>query len=208
MTGKVVGVLKYRLHDTTIILQQGGILLELENNDTIHGIVELFKRLERKDIDGFLLNRNTYHFFSRRIETEKYKNKWESIRHVDMFRTVKHIRGGKLSAGILVRDYTDYKYFKKYFDSNRVQLEACNSIKLNYKPSEIGSSNSFSPDGGLFRHFLYFSLGILGVIAVFGILYEIQRHRMAMKTKKEEEDSSILNIRNEFYSKYSSWAEE
>ena len=119
LRGKIIGALKYRLHDSTMIAQHEGILRAFEFNNTVVGVMELIKQLQREHIDGFLISRSTYFYFSREIGGNiKYKDYKASIRNVQMIRSEKFYLGEKLVAGMLVKDRTVYEYFKTYFEYN------------------------------------------------------------------------------------------
>ena len=175
MAGKEVGVLKHRLEDITMVVQHGGILREVEYNKTVNGIIELIKRLESNVIQGFLLNKNTYEYFSQILKKKKYKKLKDGLRNINIVKTEKLFRGESLSFGMLVKNIEDYKYFVKYFINNRLQLEACNAIKSNYERAEFELDNSFSSGAGLIYVFIYCLVGVLVVIISFGIIYEVSR---------------------------------
>lgn len=191
MSGRRVGVLKHRLHDANIISQHGGVLIEGTYEKTVYGIVELIDMLHAQKIDGFLINRNTYYFFTRRIKAEKYKDAALSIRDIDMVKTEKFMQGGEgLSCGMLIKDDTDYDYFKALLNNNRLSLQTCNSVKLNYKRTELSEEhvNLFSPKGGVLKVSLLVCLSLLGVMFLFGCCYEINRVCKRPFFKKRLED--------------------
>ena len=175
--GKMVGGLKYRLHDASLVAQYGGILHEIDFNDTAVGISELIKMMERSEIDGFLINRSTYYYFARVIKHAKYKHIGASINHINMVTTEVVCKGEQTVTGMLVKNVDDYQYFKRYFENNWIQIQTCFSSILSYKHTTF-DTDSYSSVDGLFYPFLYWSLGILAVLGCFGLIYEIRRHRM------------------------------
>ena len=192
LRGKIIGALKYRLHDFTMIAQHEGILHAFEFNNTVVGVVELIKQLQREHIDGFLISRSTYFYFSREIGGNiKYKDYKASIRNVQMIRSEKFYLGEKLVAGMLVKDRTVYEYFKTYFEYNWLQIQGCYAYNLNYKDKTF-DMDFYSPYEGLFYPFLYWSLGILSIIISFGMLYEIwqffKKRRLCKNTYNAKEN--------------------
>ena len=177
MTGKRVGTLKHRLQDASIISQHGGIVQTTDDYKTVRGVTELITRLQNKDIDGFLINKNTYYHYSGRLKEEKYKQYADTIQTLYR-REVFHQEGEALWCGMLVKHKTDYMYFKRYFDNNRMQLQTCNFLRMNEKETD-NQHHLFSPHGELFEYFLYYSLGIIAVIVCFGIYYEKRRRYIA-----------------------------
>ena len=179
VAGKTVGVLKDRLGDATMVVRNGGIIHEIDYTETIQGVIELIDKLHNKDIQGFLFNKDTYEYFYESLAKKKYRKIREKIRGMNIVKTEKFFRGETFSFGMLVNNVTVYQYFAKYFDNNRLQLQACNSVHSNYKNGEFHMYESFSSDSDLFYSFLYYSLGILGVIACFGVIYEMRRRYFA-----------------------------
>lgn len=177
MTGRIVGALQRRLHDVTMIAQNGGILHEISDDNTILGVFELIKKLQRKSLDGFLINKSTYYYFSRKVHNAKYKDIVSTIGHLHMIRTELFFQKGILTYGMLVKDHGDYKYFKQYFETNWLQIQAYDSLILNVKDGN-DEYNFRSKETDLFDpylSFLYYALGILGVIICFGGFYELRR---------------------------------
>ena len=185
---KIVGSLKYNLQDSTMIAQHEGNLHEIEYNDTVIGIVKLIQQLQRKDIDGFLINRSTYYYYMRMInENIKYKNYKENISNVHMVRTEKFILGEQLVAGMLVKDEDRYEYFKKYFKHNWLHVQGCHSYDLIFEDTngyKDMQSDYVSPIVGLFYPFLYGTLITLGVISSIGLFYEVNKYNTKRKLFK------------------------
>ena len=184
MAGKRVGIMKHRIHDSTLVAQRGGIIHAVNIYKTSHGIRKLTEMLRSNKIDGFVINRNTYYFFSRKMKKEKRHGKELK----NMIKTEKFIKE-KLSSGILFKTEAQYKYFKRYFENNRLQLDACNELRLNYQRTEEDQNTSlFSADGIC----LYYSLGILGLILCFGLCYEARRYYIVRALKHTIEERNIL----------------
>ena len=176
LNGKFVGGLKHQVHDAIMIVQHGGILRDIAFNDTVIGVAELINMMERKIINGFLINKSTYHYFSKEILLEKYRDVARSISSIDLIRTEKFFRGTQLVTGMLVRNDVDYEYFKKYFNDNWLQIQTCYSYHLIHEETRF-KSVVHSTVEGLFYPFLYSTIGILGVLVSLGTLYEIRWKR-------------------------------
>lgn len=178
MDGKRVGVLKHRLHDAIIVSQHGGIVHTATKDKTVFAIAELIKSMQHNDIDGFLLNRNTFYYFNRRLKAEKYKSVADSVSDVDILRTEKVLKGEKLSCGMLMKNSTDFHYFAKYFKYNKLQVESCNTMRMNYKKTDHKEVevNLFAVKGGPFISFLSFTLIVLAFAVCFGVSFEIRRY--------------------------------
>ena len=195
MVGKIIGSLKHRLHEATIISQHRGILQEIDTNDTILGIVDLMNKLYRKEIDGFLIDRPTHYYFKEHIDARKYRHIVPTIPEGQMRRTERSFEGNSLEVGILMKNVTEFNYFKKYFEYNRFQIQVCNALKLNFKSSDI-EYRYMALDGGLFGSFLKYCLSVLAVIVCFGIAYDIRLYYV--KRKQEEDIREEQNLVNEY----------
>ena len=64
---------RYRLHDIALVAQHGGILHQGSIDHTLTGIDELIDMLKNGTIDGFLLDRNSFYYFSKRTKEQKYR---------------------------------------------------------------------------------------------------------------------------------------
>ena len=192
LAGMRVGTLQNQLHDSSMVSQHGGSVHAIEFNDTVIGIIELIKQLERKEIDGYLISRPIYYYFARSIEEkEKYKIPHAIIRHVPLHRTEKFFRNEILVTGMLVKHDDDYNYFRKYFESNWLQIQGCYSINLNYKDKKFESHN-YSPVAGMFYPFLIATVIIIGCILLFGLAYELIRRNKNRNVREDEIDKMSL----------------
>ena len=111
--GSQVGALKNRFYDAVMILQHGGNLKETDYNNTVAGMVKLISKLERKEIDGFLVTKPTFYYYSREIARLKYQHLRETIQHVRLSRSVKNFIGERPVAGmvfafLMVRPLSQY----------------------------------------------------------------------------------------------------
>merc|ERR1712002_268363 len=91
-------------------------------------------------------------------------------------RTEKFTDGEKLQCGMLAKNDDDFNFYRTYFENNRIQMQACNSLRMNKKEEgavKVESSNIFAANGGFFKAFLYYTLGILGVLLLCGTTFEL-----------------------------------
>ena len=173
--GVKVGVLENRIFESYIIAQHGGILQEMEFNNTVQGIFDLIEELKNKRIGGFLVTRPTYYYYSRVIvEEPKYATKAPS--DVELKKTELHFREEHLVAGILVKQHDDYSFFKTYFESNWASIQACQHYNLNSKEMKF-STTTVRPMKALFIPFFTGSIIFVGGVLGFGLLYEIKRKK-------------------------------
>ena len=184
MLGRNVAVLKDRLHDISCVAQHGGIIQSGTIDHTIRGINELISMVENKSADGYLIDRNTYYHFSQRLKVKKYAyiaRRMPDIRE-KMIRTERCHQEGKLMDGMIFRNLEDHKFFKSYFENNRLFIRSCNSLRMNTKETEINvPSNLFSTEGA-FQYVLYYSLAMLGVMVCAGIFFEGKRYYTRLNT--------------------------
>lgn len=184
MRGKLIGAMRNRLHDSIMIAQHGGILHDIDFSSTIDGVVDLMKLLKKGEIEGFLISRTTYYYFSRimneQTETSVYASHKKDISDIDMLRTEKYFRSDKLVVGMMVRNLSDYEFFRRFIEYNWLRLQACYKYNLNYKEVRF-EKHFYSPYEGLLLPFLYGFIVIMGLIVCYGILYEghTRRDRMS-----------------------------
>ena len=67
--------------------------------------------------------------------------------------------------------------FFRYFDYNRLQLEGCNTVKMNSKKTEQEEVelNLFSPDSGVFESFLGMCVLVCVCLMSIGVVLEVRR---------------------------------
>ena len=179
LSGMTVGSLKDRLFDSIVITQHEGRMREFPFNDTVLGIMDMIQALQDKHIDGFLLNRPTYYYFSRVLE-QYYPEMAAKVSQVKLTRTEKFFRGNRLVAGMGVKDSNVYNFFKSYFESNWLQIQGCYASELNSKHRKIEREENKRSHfiGGLLVPFFYLGGFLLLLILCFGVLYEIRRRKM------------------------------
>ena len=92
-----------------------------------------------------------------------------------MFRAELDYKGEKLVTGMLVKSPDVYRFFRKYFSSNWIPIQTCNSFALNSQVDVLASEVETSHFQGLFYPFFYGTLMTLAGIACFGCVYEMFR---------------------------------
>ena len=84
---------------------------------------------------------------------------------------------------MMFRNLADYRFFKSYFENNRLFIRSCNSLRMNTKETEMNSaSNLFATEGGFFKYILYYSLAMLGVMLCAGLFFEGKRYYARLRT--------------------------
>ena len=84
---------------------------------------------------------------------------------------------------MLVRNETMYQYLLKFVENNRFYMDACRRNFINHQLSKTTHTfndvedehNVFDGDSEMFFTTLKYSCGLLGVVFVFGVCYEIWR---------------------------------
>ena len=59
MTGRRVGVLKYRDYDATLVVSEGGVVVETDGWNFYSDVLLLMRKLRLNEIDGFVLDKYT-----------------------------------------------------------------------------------------------------------------------------------------------------
>ena len=183
-------MLKGRIHDIATVAEHGGIIHVSELGSTMKGIEEMLNQLQTKSIHGFLIDRNTYYHLSNRVKENKYKHIAKKLKDMDLLKT-EIIPSGGLSCGMLIKEWSDYVYFKGHFDSNRVSVNSCNLIRMNVRQIDVkGESDMSFDDNSVFDSLLKYTLFVCGAILVLGLLCEMKRYcnekRLACRSSTKE----------------------
>ena len=178
LNGKLVGGMKHHIQDAIIVAQHGGIMHDITVDDDVEGVMELMKQLKEGTVQGLVVNRLTYQRFYQAITLKggRYEYMAQTVKDIHMVRHELEYRGEKVVSGMLVKRRDDYEFFRRYFDNNWLHIEACNSFDLNYKDVRIESTEP-SHFEGLFYPFFYGTVIILGIILIFGFVYEFHRRK-------------------------------
>ena len=202
----IVGALKHRTYDASIIATHGGLLYLTDADNHISGIWELIRKLQNDDIDGFLLDRYTYLLFlsivHRSLEmsevhrTESNLSLIETKDALDFMmnatiKTEKKYHGEKLSFGMMVKGEDDYHFFGHYLRDNHIELHTCivlmlTSTRIKFNHAHDDAHNLFAVSSGVFKPSLYVSVAAFAAICLFGIIYEIGRRKFKLFSVKIE----------------------
>ena len=183
ISGNKVWALKHRLLDAAIIAKHGGTIRQIEEDDFTSGIKRLIKMLRQGEIPGFLVDSQTYFVFNSMINHDE--NLVKELQLSTLIRTENFYVGEKLSFGALIKNESHFEYFENYFTDNLLVLESCYYFRMNAQLSQMPNDDYIfdPPNGGLFYKCLYYSLGAIGLIAIFGALYEFRRQHYLKKTR-------------------------
>lgn len=168
----------------------------------MRGVTDLIEMLNRKEIDGFLINRITYYYYRHALDEHAAKygeREFRAYRESPLHLSVKDFIGEKKTIGILIKDYDLYIYFKRYFEDNMLQIENCNAYRLNRRSVRWKTEIDEHHLGKSFISMLYPSLVLVGVIIVIGVVLEIRRSYLRKRNrrncKEEEETLNEITIR-------------
>lgn len=174
VSGMKVGALRHRTYESTIIAKSGGILVDVNHEDVYKGINDLIVLLRKKEIDGFVLDRNTFLMF---LYNKSYK---DSVKYLltKTLQTEKYYQGEKLSYGMLVKDYGDFMYLNDYILDNLDVINTCNGLVINMYAGKVNTESEnllFSSSGDYFWPSCTTLSIVIGLIMVFGVIYEYYR---------------------------------
>ena len=99
--------------------------------------------------------------------------------------TKKSLTEGMLSYGILIRNTTDFIFFRKYMADNLLEFNMCHKLHVNSMVSDkafkdYGKVRMFSAKNGVFFPFLQYGGISLLVVVCFGCVYEVVKKLMEM----------------------------
>ena len=131
IAGSKVGTLRHGIYEENLVSKYGGNLIEVETKDGTNGVHELISKLQKKEIDGFVLDR--YILLSYKRECENVHAHHDDIAFLNtktIRRELLH-RGAYFSYGILVKNLDDYNFLVDFVTDNRVVINTCNTLLLN-----------------------------------------------------------------------------
>ena len=187
MNGAKVGALRYHLHDAMVIEHHGGIMVDVECANATDGITEMIKRLQRKEIDGFVLDRYVLLvFYDLFADDTRYKDdiaflKRNAVRTA-VFIPTKHFYG------VLTRDEEDFEFLSHFARYNRDVFNTCNGLLINslasHQKQEEIENPLFSTSGEVFWPAFLTAIGSIVFISIFGIIYELRRRKIRFYKEK------------------------
>ena len=188
--GNNVGALLYRDYDAHLIARHGGNIIRNDEDypDVLDDILQLILKLKRHEIDGFILDKWTFEYYTYVLSEEADIPEMKDAINFFLKETIhveKRYDGEKLRYGILVKHTDDYEYFKDFVNHNRYQSSTINAIEWRRYMNERNRSISgkfytknksvlFSQPNN-FKNSMIVIAAILGVILLFGIVYELKR---------------------------------
>ena len=208
MKGSMVGSLQYRDYEQLIIAKNGGVLVETEGIDFYSDLILLIEKLQKKEIDGFLLDKYTLHFSTLMLDfthssPSKFRNqtsypisKEVLDEMIDYFtnntvRTEMSFGTENLSYGILVKNTADYEYFRHVITDNRLRNKIDYDLNWNRIKRQFAKNKKdlfysavnilFSPYEYYFQHSIITIGIILLIICLFGMSYELSRKSVMQK---------------------------
>jgi len=188
LAGNDVAVMKGRTHDIQIVSEKGAVIRMGTIGHTMRGIDEMINLLRNRTVGGFVVDRNTHYHFVNRVNTSrKYKYIKDKLAKMDMVRTEKKHAIETLSCGMLIRNLDDYNFFKTYFDNNRLDIRSCNSMRMNRRNMDADEPDDmFSSDSEVFEHVFTYSVVIVFVMILIGVLVELRRWLIGRNITQEE----------------------
>ena len=171
--------MKGRTYDVELVTREGGIIKVVNVTDFRTGIIYFLQNLDKR---GFLVNALTF-YASVVINSENNTfttEEKEKLKH-GVILSEKTLKG-EYSYGMLVRSESVYRYLIKFVENNRLHMDSCRRNHINYQLSLHHTLESldlsysiFSPEGGMFVPTLKYCCGLLALVVMFGIGYEIWR---------------------------------
>lgn len=204
MKGERVGMMKYRDFEGYVTALLGGRKVEVDVDDFHELIAKLIMKLQRDEIDGFVLDKRTFYYISRGLNNflsndkkstipEKYRQKIEYFMQKTRI-TEKRYTGLNLYYGILMRKKEYYNYFSHVIRDNRFVLQRrleehmvqsyYNKSLVNRKGLRASGNILFAPDGKYFQRAVSTICVINCVFLLIGVVYEMNRRKNKLAKKK------------------------
>lgn len=193
MKDRKIGIIKSRDYEGYVIAKNGGFTVEIHGNNLSSTLQTLLVKLQRKDIDGVLIDKYTALFLDEHISKLRQVNDTSYVNTINYYfkRTsqteLKHT-GRRLSYGFLVKDKYIFDYLNEVIRDNQITIErkleeawlARRRLSVKMAPLQQAVTSSlasvlFDSDRSYFENSVIVLLAILGLICLFGIFYEIRR---------------------------------
>ena len=189
--GHTVGALEGRPIDMLLIAQEGGVALKMGYDDITIGLIKLLEMMKAGDIDGIMLSRMTYYYCMKRARNlERYR---KLMPQLNTKLTEMKLRGDDLVGGMVMKRWEDYNFFKRYFEINWAHLQGCYTFDANAQQLD-NQESEYNILHGMFHPFLNASLGVLGLIAMFGVVFEIQRRKLCRTLNQQDDFDATKEI--------------
>ena len=198
ISGGEVGVLKFRDYDASLVVQEGGIILETEAPDFYADLLDLVRMLRMKRVDGILLDKYTLAYARGYLDWKKSNldthidDISKDIKYflTDTDSTLLPYNGEKLSYGVLVKRHKYYEFLNSAVRDNRLSLETAVESEMNKIFPRKKQGAIIDPDQSvLFWNIVGWIALIIGVICVAGILYEVYHLSRRLKKGKIGSDT-------------------
>lgn len=180
--GQIVGVLKFRDYDKAYVTKNGGVVHHVQGENFFEELYNLSLALRDKKIDGIIFDKSTMHYSQGLLQQKAaVGNMSERITAADFFinktlRFEKEFVGEKMAYGVLVKYKRHYDYFRSALADNRLSLVSDKEANWNTEKVEVHTNQDlFSPSGFYFVNGMIWIWSTIGVIIVFGVLFEIKR---------------------------------
>lgn len=218
MKGARVGMMKYRDFEGYVTAMLGGKKIEVNGNYFQELIVQLIVKLEKNEIDGFVLDKSSFYHISKvlsdflfdrsRSDLKRFANHTKEIEYF-MYKTLvteKRYPGLELYNGILMKKEEDYDYFQHVMRDNQFVLQRLReeflvdnfynkSLVNNRRYYSTTADILFAPDGNYFQSAVIATAIINGFFCAIGIVYEVRKRRNAsMGTMKNNGSSRHCSV--------------
>ena len=191
LSGAVIGALKYRKYDSSVVVQKGGNIRLSDATDFTSDVDALIKMLQRREVDGIVLDKYTLVYVTGYLRWRKDNpspgtrkaDEEERRLSIDYFletakHTLKHFQAvnedsnNKLSYGVLVKKIEDYNFFKNAMQDNRLFIEILTASAMNEvfpkKEQLRGPLHNLIDCTGLFK----WAGVVIACLCLFGVAYE------------------------------------
>ena len=205
MSGSKVGALQFRDYDQSLIVNHGGIVKQTSAWNFYSDVLMLVRMLRNEEIHGFVLDKYTlaytmqyfdwkknnvdFHVVKNKSRGETYDERKDDIDFFNFhtYRSFKSYDKEKLSYGILVKNFEDYRYFGDAITDNRITLETSIGSEMNEQFPRAKKNDLFSSTSVYYVDTVKVVMGALGFVLLSGIFTEIYRWKKKMITNTETE---------------------
>lgn len=192
-----------------MVAEHGGIVVEIENTTNFQNeISQLLKKMWNKELDGVLFDKYTMWLITDVFNTWATNRSHILTDEIDFFlnrtiRTPLKPVGQQHSYGLLVKDYKDFVYFHDIITEWELNFETQYSLSWNVRRASFRFHSTqlglFSANQHYFQDTLAYMVVIIGIIWVFGIVYEIIRRRHDFKAKYHKDRFKAVSQNGDMY---------
>ena len=176
-----VGAIRHHMYEAIVVINEGGILVDIEANNVTDGVQRMVEMLHKEEIDGFALDAyELLLFYYAFTDDLAYKNDVKYLRRNII--SSEGMEAKQYSYGVLVKNEDDYQFLVDFVTSNKDVVDGCNrlflnknnkDVRINYEKPSLFSTQ----EGSMFWPSFITCSVVVAILFTCGIVFELQRRK-------------------------------